>query len=558
VVTAAAVNPKGRPALVSTALRPEAIGVLALVVLAGVARWPYLALIPRTTDEAGEVLIAFRIAAGHELPLTSNSPFIGGVVNYLAALMVMLVGPSLESARLTSLVLGALTVLPTYLLGRSLGGRPVGLIAASLMAASATHIAVNSHIAWSSAATPFFTTLALWLLHDAIIGHAYWRLVLGSVAFGLAFQTHPPTVWALAPGIVAAAALARVPWRMAGWAAGAFLLGASNLVLSEIRTRGEGIGVLLERVGNPSGSAPTPPATWPERLVLLGHSMAASLGGLVSETDSVAGAFGHPPVLVHVALALGGLALLVRRRELLLPLVGASVLLLLPLATGSFDPVVDKSRYFAALLPVGYVTVAVALGRFRRVGAVLAVLLIGGQLAGLANYYDQAERTGQTNRPVFAALGAIQQARARGETVYLDRQLRSIDTYDGGSLMDPFRLMLSARGYPYRQLDLARDTGSNNPRLLVLAEESVSRAERRYRLEPLPGEPGGGSPVRVFRATMRNGPLGQRHAVVPTAAYRFDDRVDDRGDDGGTDERRAWAELSAALRAGMGSVARRE
>ncbi len=84
--------------------------------------------------------------------------------------------------------------------------------------------------------------------------------------------------------------------------------------------------------------------------------------------------------------------------------------------------------------------------------------------------------------------------------------------------MDPFRLILSGRGYPYRQLDLARDAGSDRPRLLVLAAESVVLAERLYQLEALPGEPGEASPIRVFRATTRihrlSSGAGQKHVAA--------------------------------------------
>ena len=50
-------------------------------------------------------------------------------------------------------------------------------------------------------------------------------------------------------------------------------------------------------------------------------------------------------------------------------------------------------------------------------------------------------------------------------------------------------------------------------RRLVLAAESVQEATRRYRLVPLPGEPGEGAPIRAFRAFPRH----TRRASAPPA-----------------------------------------
>ena len=70
-------------------------------------------------------------------------------------------GPSLLTPRLIMAIMGAVTVVPTYLLGRSLAGGSslVGLLAALLLALSPIHIVVNSHIASSNCLTPLFTTL---------------------------------------------------------------------------------------------------------------------------------------------------------------------------------------------------------------------------------------------------------------------------------------------------------------------------------------------------------------------------------------------------------------
>src|SRR3712207_4135526 len=99
-------------------------------------RLPYLWEIPRFTDETREAVIGLRLARGQAFPLTNVDPYIGALWNYLLAIVFWLGGPSIYSPRALVFVLGALTVVPTYLLGRSLGGPTVGLLAATLLALS--------------------------------------------------------------------------------------------------------------------------------------------------------------------------------------------------------------------------------------------------------------------------------------------------------------------------------------------------------------------------------------------------------------------------------------
>ena len=74
----------------------------------------------------------------------------------LATEIDLAVGTDVRVPRLVAFALGALTVVPSYLLGREprSAGRIAGLLAALFMAASPLHALVNSHIAWSHATTP--------------------------------------------------------------------------------------------------------------------------------------------------------------------------------------------------------------------------------------------------------------------------------------------------------------------------------------------------------------------------------------------------------------------
>lgn len=179
----------------------DTAALIGLVLLALALRWPDLMLVPRFTDELLEVQPGIQIARGQAFPLVNWQPHIGAMFNYLVAAAFLLVGPRIEVGRLVVMLLGALTVVPAYLLGRGVGGRGIGVLTGLLVAVSATHIAVNSHIAYSHSLTPLFSTTGLWLLHRAVVGRSGWRLAVAGLAFGLALQSHPSALAALAgPG----------------------------------------------------------------------------------------------------------------------------------------------------------------------------------------------------------------------------------------------------------------------------------------------------------------------------------------------------------------------
>src|SRR3954447_24902195 len=173
-----------------TVASSDVLVVAVLLVAAAAVRLPYLWDIPRFTDESNEALKALVIAHGRIVPLTNIDPYIGPLWNYLLAGVFLATGPSLSTPRTVVAILGILTVVPTYLLGRSLGGHGVGALAAAFLALSPAHIVVNSHIGWSNCITPLLTTLALWLTHRAIIRTVPSGLAWAGIVWGLALQTH--------------------------------------------------------------------------------------------------------------------------------------------------------------------------------------------------------------------------------------------------------------------------------------------------------------------------------------------------------------------------------
>src|SRR5918911_928925 len=99
------------------------------------------------------------LSARARLRVSARVAELVGVLGLLAV-MLWVVGPHPWTPRLLSMLLAVATVGLTYWLGRSLGGPIAGLVAGGLLLFSAVHILINSHIAWSNATTPFFTTLA--------------------------------------------------------------------------------------------------------------------------------------------------------------------------------------------------------------------------------------------------------------------------------------------------------------------------------------------------------------------------------------------------------------
>lgn len=115
-----------------------------------------------------------QLVAGLDLlePPVGN-PFTTGwysvpTMSFLAyGLTMRMMGATIAGGRALSVLVGTLTVLTTFLLGRSLIGRRVGWIAATVMAFSAYHIHY-SRLASNQIADPLFATVTLWLLWMAV------------------------------------------------------------------------------------------------------------------------------------------------------------------------------------------------------------------------------------------------------------------------------------------------------------------------------------------------------------------------------------------------------
>lgn len=509
------------------AARPAVLidcGLVGAIVLGAVAlRLSNLMIVPRLSDETHEVLLGLRIARGEVFPLVGVNTYIGALFSYLIAAAFHLVGPRPEVGRLTVLMFGALGVIPTYLLARRLGGpgsrgRAAGLMAALLIACSPTDILVTSRIAYSNSLTPFFTTFGLWLLHRAVTCRSGRSLAASGLLFGLALQTHASAL-AIWPGLALYLLLHRrrigMGWLLLAGALG--LLAVANILAYNLLHLGATANEVLLRSGRYGGAGAVGLEGWPERFGALLRGCALALGGRVSEYVEP-DALLTLPVVVSGALALSGLALLARRREWLPLLVIGSAVLVVSFLNGRVEPVVIRARHYAQLLPLGFALVAVSVVMLRvyvdrwapplvtgGVTLALVALLIVVPRFELEAYV--AERLTRPEKNNLALLQVVE-AVSRGspdETVYLDDQLATLPTMSGGRMLTQLRYLFTLNRQEVDTVNVAqgplpigqRGTAS---RRLVLRAENVAVAAARYRLEPLPGDPGDGSPIRVFRA----------------------------------------------------------
>jgi 4-amino-4-deoxy-L-arabinose transferase-like glycosyltransferase len=514
------------------------VGIVSPIVLvAAMVRGPYLWDVPRLTDESNEAFLALLIFQGNLRPLTNVDPYIGALWNYLLAAVFWLTGPSLYAPRLLVFVLGTLTVVPTYLLGRSFGGRWIGAVTAGFLALSPMHVALNSHIAWSNCITPLFTTAALWLTHRAVSTENRSGLVWAGGVWGLALLTHPTAALFL-PAVGLYVAISHPRWIVTQWpwlACGAGLLGCSTLVWSNIQSDLAGLNEGLRVQSLYSGGVALDLGVYARRLVAAIFLVSDSLGGGLTELGPLRGPLGLPLGLAFCLLLALGFRFTVRQRNWLPVLAFGVYLLLLPIVNARYAASVPKARYIAPLLPICYVVVGLYLTHLhRQVGVpsggqqtsgrpgwvafvsrwlgeaivVRTVLVMAGvvllvtPLAGLQTYYLQAIEEGQTNVWFYQTVATINRAQRPGERVYADRALFRVYTASSGQMLDHLRFVGGVYRWSLQVVDLPK--GPDDPirpmkGLLIVASGSESMAAATLRLQAIGGAPPEGARVRVFR-----------------------------------------------------------
>lgn len=118
-------------------------------------------------DEGTQALLSLRLVARPLGNPFTTSWYAVPTMSFLAYGVVMrLFGAGMAGARALSAFVGTLTVFTTFLLGRELGGRRVGWVAAVAVAFSAYHIHF-SRLASNQIFDPLIATLTFWLLWRA-------------------------------------------------------------------------------------------------------------------------------------------------------------------------------------------------------------------------------------------------------------------------------------------------------------------------------------------------------------------------------------------------------
>jgi len=125
---------------------------------------------------------------------------------YLLSLSVAAFGRTPFGLRFVSAIIGTLTIAVTYLLGRALFNRQVGLLAMWVCAITFWPVAL-SRVSFRAGALPLFLGLAIALGWLGVKRRNLWLAILGGLAYGLAFNTYTasritPLAFVLFAGLV--------------------------------------------------------------------------------------------------------------------------------------------------------------------------------------------------------------------------------------------------------------------------------------------------------------------------------------------------------------------
>ncbi len=497
--------------------------MVALVALAFGLRLPYLWSVPAFTDEWEEIEVSRRILAGQALPLINVNAILGALPSYLLAGWFWMFGETVYAPRLFVAVLGALQVLPTYLLagemllairpGRTVVATVAALAAATLLATSGAHIVLNGHVAWAISTTPLFTTAALWLMVRAHRrsrerGAGGPELAAAGLCWGLALQTHI-SVLVLIAGAAVGGALTLRPLLSTRWtilAAALFLLGCANLIVYNLLAGMETFALATAKSVEYDGASSTP---YLERLADLGLSLFRLLGGALEDRGSRIAFLTDPALIGLACLVIVALLVLAERGQPLALAVCAAVVLLMPVVNSRYTPLLS-GRYLTPLLPVCYAGVGVLLALLARrafraggprsaaIVALAPVLVVGGYSLGqLGALYERMENTGRTNVVIWRTMDAIRAHRGPSEEVILDARLARVQIIKAGNgnVRATLEALLEMERVPYRVVELNGRWRPSRPALLVMAaRDSPGSAAEVVRALPLRAPDGGPPP----------------------------------------------------------------
>ncbi len=505
--------------------------IAASLTLAGAwIRLRALQLVPTLTDETDDVQFALRIAREHFFPAVSFDTYNGPLLHYLLAPGLWLDGPAWP--RFLVMLLGALTVGVAYFLGASLAAthfadsprvstqaRLAGLLAAALLAVSFVPIVVNSHIAWSNAMTPFWTSLPLLALAEAHRRAQPRLLVAAGALAGLALQTHP-TAFVILLGAAVWIALVRRAWLRTRWpwlALAATVLLTSNLIIYNV-VSGGGSAEGAARRGYAFTGGSSLAEYWDnmQGFVGLAYQMVGSTFISTLPADAGASAMRHPVVIAYAVIALAALFYSARRAGLPLAC-WLAAFLIFPYFNRAYDSHIS-ARYMAALLPPTFAAMGVLLaagvallsrsartnagpGRGLRpavgVGAaLLTVVLIAYPITRLDTYYFYELADGRNNARLWQIMAAVREPGQSGTPVYLDRGLRDLKLDAGGHVYKALGMLLDLDRTPHLNPQVEELARAPVGAYLVLTDARRDALASSLALEPaeLPAPPAPAAP----------------------------------------------------------------
>jgi len=234
------------------------LGVLGVLVVAAILRTFRLDTLPPGlyADVAANGLDALGVPQHGLQPIYSRGTGNGieGMISWLDAISVALLGGKPIALYLTTVVVGLLTLPIHYLLASRLFGRRVGLISTALLAVSfwAVHY---SRLGYRTVLVPLFLDLAFLLLWWAIQRGSAWRWVLAGAVIGLGAYTYTSyrLVVLVLAGLIALRVRAgrELPGGWRSWALYALAatvvmvpLAIATLLHPEVLSRDAGVSVL--------------------------------------------------------------------------------------------------------------------------------------------------------------------------------------------------------------------------------------------------------------------------------------------------------------------------
>ena len=481
--------------------------MMALAAAAAWARWPDLYTLPVLTDEANELYHALAAWRAGEAPLFTVFGHVGGLWSHALMLAFSVAGPSPFVGRTLVFVAGCATVALTYLLGRLLHGRWVGLLAGALLVPNTVHALAISHIGWSNCLTPLFATLTLLALTLAVTRRRPALLLLAGLLAGLTLQTHlsaAPLLLGFGLGLLSLPVGRR--WLTSPWAPAsvmAVIIGLLPLVIFNIQTPG---GTLRAAQRLPYALHP---ATSIEEYIAeasrLLIQLTRALASVMEAPDSLASLLVRPQVAPLLALLAVGFGAAWRSGPARIGPLALLVSLGVTAYTGGeyvWLPS-NSSRYLAPLWPICYVLIglgAVTVANWgqrgatwlaRRMGAarlawgrwlVVAGLAVGLAGAGLYSPWRATEayrawhlaqpRVGDFNAAVYALARRARQEWP-GETIWLGRELASDGLQDGGTAWAALRMVFEASGIATLALPTTASDNLTSTRALIGDEPAL-------------------------------------------------------------------------------------